>query len=140
MSYKKSHVPSNIPQSNITTDTKKLNGIASSISKWVPLICAGAAVGVSIIAIKEIKNVRKELITLKAEGFSNTESKDVGLFKKIETMDEQIRKISKYLSSMESKQKENIVIKKVINSEPEPKVVVVPQVFPEVISNGNNKW
>jgi len=39
---------------------KKMN-----ITKWIPFICAGAAIGVGIIALKEIKNVREELLTLK---------------------------------------------------------------------------
>ena len=39
----------------------------SDFSKWIPLICAGAAVGVGIIALKEIKNIRKELILVKTD-------------------------------------------------------------------------
>ena len=46
------------PSKNIAETVKTT---ANVLSKWVPLICAGTAVAVSIIAIKEIKNVRKEL-------------------------------------------------------------------------------
>lgn len=73
----------------------------SSFSKWVPLICAGAAVGVSILALKEIKNVRKELFLMKKE---NTSVGDSENSKKIELMDDQIRKITEYLIKKKSKE------------------------------------
>jgi len=78
----------------------------SSFSKWVPLICAGAAVGVSILALKEIKNVRKELFLMKKENISQN-GQDPELSKKIELMDEQIRKITEYL--VKKKDKEQVV-------------------------------
>lgn len=76
------------------------SGLAS-FSKWVPLICAGAAVGVSILALKEIKNVRKEIVTLKKDKKNGLGDSD--LTKKIELMDEQLRKITQYLA------KQNVV-------------------------------
>ena len=55
-----------VPEIETVTATSAKTTI-STISRWVPLICAGAAAGVSMIALKEIKNVRRELITLKKE-------------------------------------------------------------------------
>lgn len=121
------------------------SGITSMVAKWVPLICAGAAVGVSIIALKEIKNARKEISTFKKEQFAN-QSKgsnsevDNNLLKKIELMDEQIRKITSYIASLPVPEKQfkkdtfgnnnpinqnsnNIQepkVKNVINKEPSP--------------------
>ena len=93
----------------------------SSFSKWVPLICAGAAVGVSVLALKEIKNVRKELISFKKESASTENSK---MSEKIELMDEQLRKITQYLANQTNKSKESPIIKnavkekvKIINEE-----------------------
>jgi hypothetical protein len=71
---------------------------ANLMSKWVPLICAGTAVGIGIIALKEIKNVRKEVITMKKETFTGS-SGSKELTEKIERMDEQLRKITEYLSN-----------------------------------------
>ena len=60
----------------------------SSFAKWVPLICAGAAVGVSVLALKEIKNVRKELMSLKKDSIGNVvPSTSPELTKKMELMD-----------------------------------------------------
>ena len=85
-----SRKPINVSELNQVTTT---NSQLSSFSKWVPLICAGAAVGVSIIALKEIKNLRKELIVMKKETVAGP-GVDV---KQIERMDEQLRKITEYL-------------------------------------------
>jgi len=94
----------------------------SSFSKWVPLICAGAAVGVSVLALKEIKNVRKELMNMKKEQIApvtNSVGPDPELTKKIELMDQQLRKITQYLSN-QNKPKAEVdqpVVKKVVKPE-----------------------
>lgn len=91
----------------------------SSFAKWVPLICAGAAVGVSVLALKEIKNVRKELMSLKKDSIGNVvPSTSPELTKKMELMDEQLRKITHYLSN-QNKQKEQVV-KNVVSPKKEP--------------------
>ena len=81
----------------------------SMLSKWVPLICAGAAVGVSVMALKEIKNVRKELIMLKKEQNNSSSSGKDDLAAKIELMDEQLRKITAYLANQNTKDKPTII-------------------------------
>ena len=92
-------------------------------SRWIPLICAGAAAGVSIIALKEIKNVRKELINLKKEQTSapGQSGPSAELTQKIELMDEQLRKITQYLAN-QSKQREQVV-KSVV--QPKEKVNII---------------
>jgi hypothetical protein len=107
----------------ITTSEVSNAQIMSSFAKWVPLICAGAAVGVSVLALKEIKNVRKELITLKKEqNVTSSSDSNSELTQKIELMDEQLRKITQYLAN-QSKEKivRNVITKepvKIINEEP----------------------
>ena len=100
--------------------------------KWIPLLCAGAAAGISIIALKEIKNVKNEIIALKAKGPDNSD-----LSKKMESFEVQLKTITDYLKSkseiktnfipkvsgdvIKNVVKENIV--KIINEvkvEPEP--------------------
>ena len=152
-----------INKANVTTTTPEIlsnkNKMLGNLSKWIPLVCAGAAVGVSILALKEIKNVRRELIELKNDQIVNvpnlaTQSFDPELLKRIELMDEQIVKISKYLGTQQNKEKKP-KIKKVINEEPEiilekvkeviidltknekipsPKVVVLPEPVKESIT------
>uniref|UniRef100_A0A6C0I8H9 Uncharacterized protein n=1 Tax=viral metagenome TaxID=1070528 RepID=A0A6C0I8H9_9ZZZZ len=112
----------------INTDVIESKVGISAFAKWVPLVCAGAAVGVSILALKEIKNVRKDLINMKKETLQQPDNEDLN--KKIELMDEQLRKITQYLSN-QTKQKQvkkepekiiKEVVKeevKIINSSPE---------------------
>lgn len=79
----------------------------SNLSKWIPLLCAGAAAGVSIIALKEIKNVRKELITLKISKNGNDD-----LDKRMLMMEEQFKILTDFIKKKENKQSE--IIKNVV--------------------------
>jgi len=105
----------------------KFTNTLNSFSKWVPLICAGTAVGVSILALKEIKNVRKELIALKKESVAVEKGQpDQELADRIERMDEQLKKITQYLANQNKSSpivknvipKENQVPVKIINDSP----------------------
>ena len=62
--------------------------------KWLPLLCAGAAAGIIIIALKEIKNVKNEIIALKVKG-----PNDLDLGKKMEGFETQLKTITDYLKS-----------------------------------------
>ena len=86
----------------------------SSFAKWIPLICAGAAVGVSVIALKEIKNVRKEMLLLKKEQMSSTDS---GLSKRIEMMEKQLNIMNEYLKNQSGGKSEPIIKNAVKNEE-----------------------
>lgn len=92
-----------VPEIETTTTT------ISNLSKWVPLLCAAAAAGVSIIALKEIKNVRKELMTLKKEKTPDTE-----LNKRMKNMEEQFKILTDYIKSKETVTKESEIIKNVV--------------------------
>ena len=98
----------NIPNtSGFQTSDLLNNSTASTIAKWVPLICAGAAVGVSVMALKEIKNVRRELVILKKDQVSSKSGTqgNAELYSKMEMMDEQLKKISDFLANQSSKNK-----------------------------------
>jgi len=106
-----SNVSGSIPEP-LTASVSSSSSSMSVFAKWVPLICAGAAVGVSVIALKEIKNTRKELIMLKKEQLSgNSSAGNKELTKKIELMDEQLRKITEYLANQNKPQKKSPIIK-----------------------------
>ena len=92
-------IPSPSPPSTMMVETPKL---METISKWVPLICAGSAIGISMFALKEIKNTRKELISLKKEQY--TAPNNDKLEKKIELMEKQLSKITDFLKTTQLQQ------------------------------------
>jgi len=74
----------------------------ATVSKWVPLICAGSAIGISIFALKEIKNTRRELINLKKEQY--TAPNNDKLEKKMELLEKQLNKITDFLKTSQQQQ------------------------------------
>ena len=63
----------NIPKVNnlnINGDTVK----KSNVTKWLPFICAGAAVGVSILALKELKKIKNEMVVVKNQQINVSKS------------------------------------------------------------------
>jgi len=120
---------SQIPKIDVDAATivgSKTSNIMNTVSKWVPLICAAAAVGVSVIALKEIKNVRKEIVSLKQV---KTVTSDVGITKKIADLDEQLKKITEYLK-MKSEQEK----RKVVHQSPPPQPANSGEVIKNIIS------
>ena len=105
--------------------TSRGTSVLSAVSKWVPLFCATAAVGVGIIALKEIKNVRKELIILKKEQVVKQATIPETLTKKIEKLDEQVNRLTTYLEQKKPQKpkkpvQENVVLKNVVQEQPQP--------------------
>ena len=74
-----------------TVDNKQLIG---NVSKWIPLICAGGAIGISIFALKELKNTRKELMLIKKESFGGNNEE---LSKRMENMEEQLKSLADFI-------------------------------------------
>jgi hypothetical protein len=83
----------NMPKVNVTNinDTVK----KSNITKWLPFICAGTAVGVSILALKELKKIKNEMSVVKNQ--QKIVKSDPLLNKKMEQLEEQLKKINEYL-------------------------------------------
>ena len=95
----------------------------SNLSKWIPLLCAGAAAGVSIIALKEIKNVRKELMTLKKD---QVKGPDTELIKRMKNMEDQLKILTDFIKSSSVKEtvtKESEVIKNVVKENNPVKII-----------------
>ena len=96
---------SSVPELN---NSVKINTLA----KWIPLICAGAAVGVSIIALKEIKHVRDEIVILKKEQFSDNNKI---LSTKMEQLEAQLKMLNDSLSKKTKTKKVKFNTDPVIN-------------------------
>ena len=69
---------------------------ASTLSGWIPLICAGAAAGVSIVALTEIKKLRKEITDIKT--VSTNESSEL-LGKRMENMESQLKTLTEFIKN-----------------------------------------
>jgi len=103
------------------TDTVKTT--ANVLSKWIPLICAGTAVAVSVIAIKEIRNVRKDVMLMKKEQLTLvTNLPNKTLNEKIERMDEQLKRITEYLTNQNKKTSDDVKPEKIIKQAVKKKV------------------
>ena len=111
--------------SSIPTEMAEPVNIMDTIAKWVPLICAGSAIGIGIFALKEIKNVRKEL---KKPGDGNEK-----LEKKMEYMEQQLKSISEFLKKKDhqdyvKKKKSPVIIKNEVPVIPEKvKIINEPE-------------
>ena len=91
-------IPTPVPAPSVTTVETK--SAIAGVAKWMPLICAGAAIGVSIIALKEIHNTRKELVNIKKEQLAPQPTNDMH-GKKMEFMESQLAKITDYLRNQQ---------------------------------------
>ena len=119
-----------VPTPIVPTVILPSDTIINTASKWVPLICGAAAIGVSIFALKEIHNTRKELMNLKKEQLTNGNNEI--LAKKMELMESQLSKITEYLrnqqhpTGVQKKEPEIKPVKiepetvQIINETPEP--------------------
>ena len=104
-------MPFKVPEVGTETAAKTT---VSTLSRWIPLICAGAAAGVSIIALKEIKNVRRELITVKKEQAVNDD-----LSKRMHAMEQQLKILSEFIKNKEYVSKDPTIIRNAVNPQSE---------------------
>ena len=98
-----------MPKSNIVDSPTKTT--IGTLSKWIPLLCAGAAAGVSIIALKEIKNVRKELIILKKDQGSKSINDEMN--KRMKTMEDQLKLLTDFITK-DKVEKQPEIVKNVV--------------------------
>ncbi len=106
--FKRPTFPKSIPDIEITPQAPP-----SNISKWIPLMCAGAAAGISIVALQEIKNVRKELIAIKRENGLNEE-----FSKRMENMEKQLKLLAEFIQNKDNITKESKIVRNAVESEP----------------------
>ena len=95
----------------------EVTAAAPNVSRWLPLLCAGAAAGVSLIALKEIKSVRQELIVIKKEsGIGSTDE----LNKRMKAMEDQLKLLTDFIKKGN---KPDIVRKAVKEEEPSVHII-----------------
>jgi len=130
------YVPPAMKSANIgkiasDTVTTKVKSSASSITKFLPFICAGAAVGVSILALKELKKFKLEMVAIKKQQIASTTVKQPQQEnnKKIEQLEDQLKRINLYLatSTLEKKSKNAppTIIKNVMKPEIPKEVKII---------------
>ena len=88
---------------------------ASVVTKFIPFICAGAAVGVSILALKELKKIKNEMLLVKNKQSTvnnNVVKTDPELIKKMDRFETEFKKINEYL--MNNNPKNPKIIKNVL--------------------------
>jgi len=100
----KVHLPKDILPKDILSDTFKGTSV---VTKWLPFICAGAAVGVSILALKELTKIKTEMVIVKNQQMNSTVKSDPLLTKKMEQLEEQLKKINEYLVNNNPKNPKN---------------------------------
>jgi len=109
---KKMPLPTKQPIPDIKLE--KGGNVGSVVTKWVPFICAGAAVGVSILALRELKKIKTEMELLKNQKTVNTVT-DPALSKKMEQLEEQLKMINQYLANNSPKNPK--IIKNAVKTE-----------------------
>jgi hypothetical protein len=92
---------------------------SSTLVSWLPLIFAGAAAGISIVALTEIKKLRTEVIENKNE--TNSELNEL-LSRRMESMELQLNKLTSFIKNRNEIEQNSKTIKKSVET-PEPGVV-----------------
>jgi hypothetical protein len=108
--------PFKVPETSEAVTTK-----VNSLVKWIPLVCAGAAAGVSIMAFQEIKNIRKDMTAMKKEQNNPLSEECLNLNKRIENIESQMKIIANFVKNKE----EPKVVKNVVKQEPTPSVTTI---------------
>jgi hypothetical protein len=91
------------------------------VTKWLPFICAGTAVGVSVLALKELKKIKSEMVVLKNQP---TNVKDPELSKKMDRFELELKKMNEFL--MNNNGKNPKIIKNILKSQEQtPKKVKI---------------
>ena len=99
---------------------KKLN--SNMVTKLLPFIFAGTAVGVSVLALKELKKIKNEMSVLKTQQSVITKT-DPEISKKMDTFEIQLKKINEFL--MNNNAKNPKIIKSVLKTEMPNKVNII---------------
>jgi len=99
-----------------SSDKSSLVPSESTILKWLPLVAAGGALGVSFYMLKEVQKLKKD----NAKN-TNSTSLPKEYIQQMDAMDEQIRKVSGFLSKQFPPPKKNNTppLKKVPSKEDE---------------------
>ena len=115
--------PSSFVKSAPSIETSVSTPSVSTMLKWIPFICAGAAAGVSLIALSEIKNVRKELSVLKQVQPGDQLTKQLN--KRMESMEHQLKLLSDFVQNKQKIVKESDVIRNVMKQSESPEIHII---------------
>jgi len=85
-------------------------GSSSIVVRWLPFICAGAAAGISIVALQELKAMRKELVAVKAQAPQPSDFN-----KRMDTMERQLKMLADFVENKQKITKESDVIRNVVS-------------------------
>jgi hypothetical protein len=114
-SFKAPKVVPNVVPNVIPNAVPKIPGIEtttpfiSKVTKFLPIICAGAAVGVSILTLKEMKKLQSELIAVKTQNHTKEDHVEKEqLSKKLAQFEEQLKRINGYLANNNPKDRKII--------------------------------
>lgn len=88
------------------------SGSSSVVARWLPFICAGAAAGISIVALQEIKAMRKELVVVKTQA---PQQQPGDFNKRMDTMERQLKMLADFVENKQKITKESDVIRNVVN-------------------------
>jgi len=116
-----------VPTVNQETLLKSTRG-GSTVTKFLPFLCAGAAVGVSILALKELKKIKAEMVLVKNQQ-NNVQvvkqTTDPALSKKLENLEEQLKRVNLYLVNKNSPRNDSKIIKNVLKTEIPKEVKII---------------
>ena len=65
MSFKNTPIKTKIYPGAVQETPSISSRTVSKVTKWLPFICAGTAVGISILAIKELKKIKDNMVVIK---------------------------------------------------------------------------
>ena len=120
------------PAVKVKTNIPELTNKGSVITKFLPFICAGTAVGVSVLALKELKKIKTEMVVLKNQ--QTHSSADPELSKKMDRFELELKKINEFL--MNNNGKNPKIIKNILKSQEIPpknvKIINEPEEEEEV--------
>ena len=112
---------------------------SSTLGKWIPLICAGAAATVSIVALQEIRKLRKEILIIKKEP-AVSEANEL-LSKRMESMESQLKSLTDFIKNRNQLDTEIEKVKTAgIKPEPVIKNVVSPEREPVITIINNEEY
>jgi hypothetical protein len=121
-----------VPQVKPKMDVKTGGSI---VTKLVPFICAGAAVGVSILALKELKKIKNEMLLVKNKQNTvvpnNVVKPDPEMVKKMDRFELEFKKINEYLMNNNSKNPK--IIKNVLKQEPLKEIKIINEPVKESV-------
>ena len=104
------------PKLSVLSDIDSDSLDMGSFGKWMPFICAGSAIGLSIFVLRELKKTKEEMQSSATKVHSDPE-----VSKKLSDLEKQMKTITEYIKN--NKTIKQPIIKKAVVIEPEPNII-----------------